>query len=247
MMRRHTRLVGWSTAVLAMVVFCLLGRWQLQRMDQKQALLAAQQVAATRPAVPLRRALQAPGAVHAVADRGHFQPGLVLLDNQVRHGRAGVKLYRPFRSDDGALALVDMGWRPLPADRTLPAVPAPPSPVAVRGLLAPAPSAGLALGPAQVQAGPGRWLASRLQMAALADVLGVPALPTRVLRLDPALPFGDERDMELLPNTLPPERHLGYALQWFGLALAVLIVALVLEWRRRVGARVGDDRWSSRS
>ncbi|WP_343239036.1 SURF1 family cytochrome oxidase biogenesis protein, partial [Stenotrophomonas sp.] len=55
----------------------------------------------------------------------------------------------------------------------------------------------------------------------------------RVLRLDPALPFGDARDLDLLPNTLPPQRHLGYAVQWFGLALTVLVVALVLERRRR--------------
>ncbi|KKD57741.1 hypothetical protein VM57_01405 [Stenotrophomonas maltophilia] len=35
----------------------------------------------------------------------------------------------------------------------------------------------------------------------------------------------------------PPQRHLGYAVQWFGLALTVLVVALVLEWRRRRAAR----------
>ncbi|MER2176972.1 MAG: SURF1 family protein, partial [Stenotrophomonas maltophilia] len=31
---------------------------------------------------------------------------------------------------------------------------------------------------------------------------------------------------------LPPSRHLGYAVQWFGLVLTVLAVALVLEFRR---------------
>ena len=60
------------------------------------------------------------------------------------------------------------------------------------------------------------------------------ALPQRLYA---ALPFGDERDLDLLPNTLPPQRHLGYAVQWFGLALTVLVVALVLEWRRRRAAR----------
>ena len=132
------------------------------------------------------------------------------------------------------MLLVDLGWRALPPDRTLPEVPSPPSPVAVRGLLAPPPSAGLALGPAFSATGePGRWLASRLPAEGLAAALGLPALPERVLRLHPALPFGDERDLDLLPNTLPPQRHLGYAVQWFGLALTVLVVALVLEWRRR--------------
>ncbi|MCS4231066.1 MAG: SURF1 family protein [Stenotrophomonas chelatiphaga] len=233
MMRRHTRLLGWMLALVAMAVFCLLGCWQLQRMQQKQALLQAQAAAAAQPPSTLSRALAAAGPVHGIVDHGRFLPGLVLLDNQMRHGRAGVKVYRPFRSDEGALLLVDLGWRVLPADRTLPVLPPPPSPVAVRGLLAPAPAPGLALGPVASPAGPQRWLASRLQSDALAPLLGLPGLPTRVLRLDPALPFGDERDLDLLPNTLPPQRHLGYAVQWFGLALTVLVVALVLEWRRR--------------
>ena len=55
--------------------------------------------------------------------------------------------------------------------------------------------------------------------------------------LDPALPLGYTRDLELLPNTLPPERHLGYAVQWFGLALAVLLTAAVLSWRSRKDRR----------
>jgi surfeit locus 1 family protein len=47
------------------------------------------------------------------------------------------------------------------------------------------------------------------------------------------LPIGFARDLEVLPNTLPPERHRGYALQWFGLALATLLTALFLAFRPR--------------
>jgi surfeit locus 1 family protein len=32
---------------------------------------------------------------------------------------------------------------------------------------------------------------------------------------------------------LPPQRHLGYAVQWFALALTLLVLGLWLEWRRR--------------
>ncbi|WP_343123727.1 SURF1 family cytochrome oxidase biogenesis protein, partial [Xanthomonas translucens] len=60
---------------------------------------------------------------------------------------------------------------------------------------------------------------------------------SQVLRMDPALPLGYPRDLDMLPNTLPPERHLGYAVQWFGLALAVLLTAGLLSWRTRKGAR----------
>lgn len=231
MMRQHTRRLGWAAALLAAGLFVLLGQWQLQRMHGKQALLDAQAAAAGQTRT-LAQALARTTPVQGIADHGRFLPGWVLLDNQIRQGRAGVKVYRPFRSDSGAQLLVDLGWRALPADRTLPVFTEPPSPVAVRGLLAPPPAPGLALGPTAVPAGPSRWLASRLQAAELAPLLGLTDLPQRVLRLDPALPFGEARDLDLLPNTLPPQRHLGYAVQWFALALAVLIVALVLELRR---------------
>jgi len=53
------------------------------------------------------------------------------------------------------------------------------------------------------------------------------------VRLDPALEIGWARDLDVLPNTLPPERHLGYAVQWWALALAVLVTALVLTFRKK--------------
>jgi len=37
----------------------------------------------------------------------------------------------------------------------------------------------------------------------------------------------------VLANTLPPERHLGYAVQWFALSAAVLVIALLLTLRAR--------------
>jgi cytochrome oxidase assembly protein ShyY1 len=69
-------------------------------------------------------------------------------------------------------------------------------------------------------------------MPMLRRALRVPALAPRVLKLDPALPIGYARDLDVLPNTLPPARHLGYAVQWFGLALTVLVTALVLTFRK---------------
>ena len=36
----------------------------------------------------------------------------------------------------------------------------------------------------------------------------------------------------VLPNTLSPSRHLGYAVQWFALAAAVFATATVLTFRK---------------
>ena len=73
---------------------------------------------------------------------------------------------------------------------------------------------------------------SRFDPPAIAAALGEAPAP-RVLRLDPDLPLGYTRDLALLANTLPPDKHRGYALQWFALALAVLVTAVVLTLRKK--------------
>ncbi len=242
MTRQHTAIFGWSLALLVAAVFCALGGWQLQRMHQKEALLA--QLPPSRvAAVSLAQAAAAPDALHWVADQLQFLPATVLLDNQLRESRAGIKVYQPARAANGAVVLVDLGWLPMPADRSLPAITPLQGTQAVQGLWAPAPASGIALGPAlTATTQPQTWLATRIDLAAIAAQLklGNSALAPRVLRLDPAMPLGYARDLDLLPNTLPPSRHLGYAVQWFAMALAVLLIALVLQFKRRRKAGVGN-------
>src|SRR3546814_19024501 len=102
----------------------------------------------------------------------------------------------------------------------------------VAGLLAPPPSHGI-LAAVVAEQPAGQLLATGLDAPALREQLQQPALAPRVLRLDPAAPLGYARDLDVLPNTLPPERHLGYAVQWFALALAVLAIAALLTFRTR--------------
>jgi cytochrome oxidase assembly protein ShyY1 len=166
------------------------------------------------------------------AGRGRFlATAPLMLDNQQRDGRVGVRAYSVFQPDAGMPLLVDMGWLPIGTNRALPPITRPTGEVEVRGLLLPPPSAGLRMGAPMAKQGDA-WLVVRLEPAAIAREFGLPALAPRVLRLDPALPFGYPRDLQLLVNTLPPERHRGYALQWFGLAATGLVFAFVLTFRR---------------
>jgi len=237
-----TRIAGWSAAAVLIVAFASLGQWQLSRMSQKQATLDA--VAATlasRDAVPLAAAAD-PARARSYdwsAGRGRFvDRAAFVLDNQIRAGIPGLRVYRLFAPEAGPPLLVDLGWTAL-VDRGTRL----PDAAIVRGdgllgrdlelagLLAPPPSSGLALGPALV---PGdAVLMTRVEPAAIAAEAGLDALPPRVLRLDPALDLGYQRDLDVLTNTLSPDKHLGYAVQWFGLAAAVFVIALVLTIRNR--------------
>jgi len=234
--RGATLLFGWGLACLAIVVFTALGSWQYGRQHQKQAMLdESAQVLARREAQPLEAAANpaaADGYAWAAGDGTWAYAPAVLLDNQQRNGRVGVRVYRLFKPAAGEPLLVELGWLPVPPDRSIPAIDEPPPPAPLQGLLLPPPSAGLA--PAAIQEqDDGSLLLMALDLQAVAAALGVERIAPRVLRLDPDAPGGYARDLEILPNTLPPEKHLGYAVQWYGLALAVLVIALVLTFRRR--------------
>ena len=234
---------AWVAAIALAAGFASLGAWQHGRAGEKRALLAeATAVLEARVPVPLAAAADPARAARLEwsAGRGRFAGvGAFLLDNQRHEGRVGVRAYRVFvpgsvaADGTGVALLVDLGWLPLGPARATPEVPVPQGDIEVRGLLAPPPSPGLRLGSGIAPAGDD-WLLTRVEADAIAAAAGlqVPLAP-RVLRLDPALPIGHARDLDVLPNTLPPERHLGYAVQWFGLAATVLVVALVLTLRSR--------------
>ncbi|GAB3379801.1 SURF1 family protein [Lysobacter fragariae] len=240
--RRGNLVLGWTLAVLAMALFVRLGIWQAHRAVEKQAMLdAVAQVLQERRAVPLAKAADAT-RMHAydwAEGEGTFDArGPLWLDNQQRDGRAGVHAYRIFVPEGaggpgaGAPLLVDLGWLPLPANRAMPAIALPSGRVTVRGLLVAPPSPGLRLGSGIARQDDG-WVLTRVEPAVIAANTGlsVPLAP-RVLRLDPAMPLGYERDLTLLANTLPPEKHRGYSVQWFALAIAVLVTALILTFRK---------------
>ena len=227
---------GWIAAVLLIAAGCALGSWQLRRMHLKQAMRAqVAEVLRVRAARPLASAADPARRLRYdwAAGAGVFLPRPAwLLDNQQRAGRVGVRVFRLFQPHGARVPLlIEMGWLPFAAGRQLPPIPPPPSgAVAVRGLLLPPPSPGLLAG-AGTAGADGAQLVIALEPAKIAANAGLAAIAPRVLRLDPALPIGHVRDLDVLPNTLPPERHLGYAVQWFALAAAVFCIALLLTLR----------------
>ncbi|MBD9480417.1 SURF1 family protein [Pseudoxanthomonas sp. PXM02] len=244
MSRRMPLPVGWTLAVLAMSLFGSLGAWQWGRAEQKEAMLAeTTRVLAERQPQPLASAADKARsqAYDWAAGEGEFLPApALLLDNQTRDRQPGVRVYRVFQpASAGAPLLVELGWLPVPGNRVMPAVAPLPGPHRVAGLLVPPPSEGIAHAPPSAQPD-GSLLVIALQRQDIAQALGLSTLAPRVLKLDPDLPIGYARDLDILPNTLPPERHVGYAVQWFGLAGAVLVTALVLTWRSRRAARKGQ-------
>lgn len=249
------RALLWLLAIAVVAGFVKLGIWQVHRAQYKENLLAqSRQILSERKPDLLSMAADAPApaseadAYEWAAGSGHFLPlPPIRLDNQIRNGVAGIRVYRIFQPDNAMHAiLVELGWRPLPSHEQIPPEPAPPEVKVLRGLLTPPPVAGIRLGGNGIQKqADGSLLLVWMNPDRIAEALKLKGgLAPRVLRLDPTLKIGYKRDLSVLSGTLPPERHRAYAVQWFGLALALTIVTLVVarrDWRRRKGIVIEDD------
>jgi cytochrome oxidase assembly protein ShyY1 len=94
------------------------------------------------------------------------------------------------------------------------------------------PRAGLELdGPAIAASAPWPRVLSFPKQAALEEQLGHPLLPGLLL-LDASQPDGYERVWEA-HIAVTPERHIGYAVQWFTLAAAAVIIFIVTSFRTK--------------
>ena len=220
--------------------FVSLGNWQWRRALYKDALAADLAAAASAQPVPLSEALadQERARFRKVSTRGVLHSPSVYLDNQIRDGRVGVLVANRLSSADAAAdLLVVRGWRPMvDGMRELPVPEQPAAEIRLSGFLDAPPAAGISLG-----AAPGSTeavdplLVTRVDLAWLSQRWQRPLLPW-VLYLDADSPAGYLRDWQ--PHYLPPERHRGYAVQWWGLAAATLVIYAVLTWRQRQRARV---------
>ena len=221
-----------SIAIL-MPALIALGFWQIARGQEKARLLArAAHEAAAPPmdfgagtsvdTLPERRRVRVRGEF--VADRQG------LLDNQVRDGRVGYDILTPLRIEGRrAVLLVDRGWLARGSRRgDVPHWQTPPGPVTVTGYLH-APAA-LPLVTGEVtDIFAGNWVVSEIDTGALQQAVGAP-LEARVLRLTPPSDFGFRRDWPVV--TMTPQRHYGYAVQWFGMAIALLAIYVNTGVRR---------------
>jgi surfeit locus 1 family protein len=219
-------LVPPLAAVVCVVLFTVLGFWQLDRAEQKRALQEA--FAASAEPRDVRPGI-APAPFEPLRASGRYLADRqFLIDNIVQDGQLGFYVITPLELDpQGPLLLVNRGW--LPKANGEPPLDADPGPQTVSGRAGHLPRVGLRPGE-PFQAGD-RWPrhATFPTTEEIAAALGRDVLPF-VLLADPAPGSPMLRRWE--PAGMGPERHLGYAVQWFALALAVVVVSIVVYRRK---------------
>lgn len=223
------RLLLTPLALLAVVVFCGLGVWQVNRLQQRLAQneLINQRMAAP-PVVLDPRAVDA-GALNYrfVQIRGTYDPTQeILLRNRSYRDETGYHVLTPLRiSGSDKAVLVDRGWIPLtvgsPEQRQQFAPPA--GEVTVVGVARESQDNRRA--PQDPPLGPDRprldaWF--QVNIPRIEQQLGYPLVPI----------FIEVQATEEVPRALPvpgyttdlgPGPHMAYAIQWFAFALITLI------------------------
>jgi surfeit locus 1 family protein len=223
-----------ALTLLAVFGFIRLGLWQWHRADAKRNIAAAFEAGNagvrdlggdTTAALPRFTQVR----VHGRYDGAHQ----FLIENLSHDGQPGYEVLTPLVLDDGRTLIVNRGWTPLTASRRqLPQIALEPgvADLTLTGRLDALPVAGIALG--RQPPGPDApWpkLTSFPTMADLSDALGRP-LEARQLLLDAREPLGYVRDWH--PTGFGPERHVAYAVQWWGFAAVALVLCARLNWHR---------------
>jgi surfeit locus 1 family protein len=239
-------------AVLTLAATVSLGRWQLSRAAQKEALQASIEAQKVKP--PLTQAeflalAQPSDELHRpVRLRGLWlTPQTVYLDNRQMHGVPGFYVLTPFALEGTEqTVMVQRGWVQRNfVDRTkLGAVETPAGIVEVTGLIEPPPSHLLELGtsvPAPAAPAGAPATAATPEAAAPApavegyspirqnlDLEAFRAETKMPLRTDVSLqqtgPASEGLQRDWPAPALGLERHYGYAFQWFGLSALVVIL-----------------------
>ena len=223
------------TTLLAIALIALLvslGRWQLHRAEEKRALFSAfasgsgttHPIALQTPRVPRYGRVEATGR--------YDETRQILIDNMVNAERAGYFVITPFALQGGGWVLVNRGWVPLGKSRAdRPAIPVASDLRSIRGRADNLPSPGIQMGVPAPLAQPFPVVAAYPKRAEVARLLKEPdwTSATDSILLDAAEPDGYVRNWA--PPGFPPMRHIGYAVQWFALALALAVIYVVTNFR----------------
>lgn len=257
MVRPHSSKLTLAALLLlaaAVAILSSLGRWQLQRADERRAILASIEAGRAQPALALTadtpvaqltawRPAQARGLW--LADKS------VLLENRNHEGKPGYWLATPLLLDAGrhTAVLVLRGWLP----RVMPGQGELRLPVPLRGeqnvsgeLATHVPrlfelwgAADSGRMPTTLPLSSGATpMLQNLDVQNFADATGLTMLPTVLTQTQ----GNDELVRDWPQPSVDFNQNLGYAMQWFAFAAMAAIAWLVaaarawLRWRRRAGS-----------
>ena len=234
MTRRRSLLWPSVWAAGAFLILLALGTWQVERLFWKEGLIAERHAAVTGPPIALPPSLDAAKALeyHRVRVSGRFANDHELyLGATSRDGRPGYQVITPLTLDDGASVLINRGF--IPQDhkaRDSRSAGELSGDVTVTGLLRLPP-----------QGKPHWFIPANSPERNYWIYVDIPAMAAAA-HVENVLPFYVDADATPNPGGLPlggqtplelPNDHLQYAITWYALAAALVVIYILFVRRHR--------------
>lgn len=217
--------------VLAIALFLRLGFWQVDRAVEKKQMMAALGAFSQQAPTVWSSNDPLPSQYQPLQVQGHFLSNILLLDNQHVQHQFGFDVVSPLVLVDGQVVLIDRGWvQGDPSRHVLPVVEIP------KGLVQ---LTGSAYYPSQKTWLLGQAIEKKDQNMAIIELFDTHLISQFlhksvypfIIRLEKHAANGYARDWAVV--AMPPERHYGYALQWFAIALVILILFITLNFKKK--------------
>lgn len=235
--RRFIVFVGAALVAVLVPIFVSLGLWQWNKAAGKEARQSLLDARDREPSMPLSATLADGESLRyrRMTVRGRYEPRYqILIDNRIHQERAGYHVVTPLKIEGSEMrVLINRGWVPATADRRLPAVE---TPVGTVDLVATAVVPGTRFFTLASEPVTGSWQVvwQNLDFNRYREAVGIPLQPV-VLQLAPdSGGAGFVRDWPRPDERI--ERHIGYAWQWFGFAVATVgiwLFFLLRPWFQR--------------
>jgi surfeit locus 1 family protein len=215
-----------------LIILMMLGLWQLQRYHFKQALQQRYQQSLHQIPIDFTQ-LNTQSDIrftHVHIMGQYLNDRTMLLGNRFYHDQLGFEVLTPFQMKGSPqLLLINRGWIAKPKTTALPVIPSITGTQQLNGYIQVLGNQGFILGNAILT--PTQWplLLQKIDVPALSQLTQLSFYPF-VVRLDADQPGGFVSVWQ--PITMTPERHLGYAVQWFAMALALIIAFVFFSLRK---------------
>jgi surfeit locus 1 family protein len=212
--------------LIGMGITVSLGRWQLNRAAEKEALQSSMDGQSSKYLLDTALLVSASDPTrlihqHASLHGQWLADQTVYLDNRQMNAKVGFFVLTPLQLEGSAqVVLVQRGWvqRNFEEREKVPAIATPAGTVTVEGRIAPPPSKLFELGKPEASV-----IRQNLDLEQFRAQARLPLLPVMLMQTG-AASEGLLREWPAV--NLGVEKHYGYALQWFGIAAALALLYL---------------------
>lgn len=224
-------LIPTIVTLLILPILLRLGFWQLDRAEEKRDLIALFKQQDESGPLFINKKIKFDEKLNyrkAIVEGSYNLEKQIFLDNKIHQGKTGVHVLTPFKLNNSEYSiLVNRGWVPMAMDRlSLPKIETTKRQLSLSGKIKIIGKKPFMVGE-QFQSNKG-WpaLMQWINIKDIENKSGLKLLPCLFL-LDDKEQSGYVRDWN--PVVMQPEKSTSYAVQWFSLALVLVIIYIVVN------------------